>query len=77
MKRLIIAVVAVAAIGSGAFSREFATAMHPRHDEVMPYQAHYANVSTLPAAADTPHMKSTRLTCAPSIPISLVRKTER
>jgi hypothetical protein len=46
MKRLIITVAAVAALGSSAFSREFPTAMHSRHDEVMPYQAHYASVST-------------------------------
>jgi hypothetical protein len=47
MKRLIIAVAAVAALGSTAFSREFPTgaAIHPRHNEVMSYQAHYASVS--------------------------------
>jgi hypothetical protein len=47
MKRLIIAVAAVVALGSSAFSREFPTgaAMRPRHHEVMPYEAHYANPS--------------------------------
>jgi hypothetical protein len=48
MKRLIIAVVSVAALGSSAFSREFpvGASMHARHHEVMPNQAHYASVST-------------------------------
>ena len=47
MKRLIIAVVAVAALGSSAFSREFpkGVAMQPRHHEVMSYQDHYTGVS--------------------------------
>jgi hypothetical protein len=48
MKRLIIAVAAVAALGSSAFSRELPTgaAMQSRHHKVMPYLAHYASVST-------------------------------
>jgi hypothetical protein len=48
MKQLIIAVAAVAALGSSALSRELPTgpAMHPRHHEVMPYQARYAGVDT-------------------------------
>jgi hypothetical protein len=47
MKRLVIAVAAVAALGSSAFSRESPTgaAMQPRHHEVMPYQAHFASLS--------------------------------
>jgi hypothetical protein len=46
MKPLIIAVAAVAALGSSAFSQEFpkGVAMHPRHHEVMPYQDYYASV---------------------------------
>jgi hypothetical protein len=46
MKRLIIAVAVVAALGSSAFSREFpkGAAMHPPHHEVMPNQDYYAGV---------------------------------
>jgi hypothetical protein len=45
MKRLIIVVAAIAALGSSAFSRELSTAMHARYHEVMPDQAHYASVN--------------------------------
>jgi hypothetical protein len=48
MKRLIIALAALAALGSSAFSREFpneATVHTPYHG-VTSYQAHYASIST-------------------------------
>jgi hypothetical protein len=47
MKRLIIAVAAVAALGSSAFSREFpkGVAMQRLHHEVTPNRDYYASVS--------------------------------